>query len=362
MNTSFLNTGSALTWTALGVTTVGVVATAMIFGSKPPLDGLSLFLSILAVLGGTVIVLAALFGVDVYRARAVNLRPMLLGAVAGGSIVPALAYFGNENLTKALTNTFGTRFGESWSAAISGPLTEEWLKGVCILMVLLLIGAKHCRPSHGLVVGAAVGLGFQVVEDCFYAITTGQSSLVGTLEGAAGTSLFRSLTSLASHWEYSAMVGVGLAVLLGRLNGVAPADSPRARGRLFPVGLMLAGVGLHAVWNSPLEDKIGPGMLVVKIALVVGGFLAVAVWANIQEGRYLVGLASGVGREFEPWRAMRRRVRHEKDRAHRRAERNRWRAQVRDLRSLDVWSTAADTLPEPTRQGSGQLVVEEVLV
>ena len=329
MNRDILNPKSALTWTTLGTIMVALVGTSFAMGAEPRLGILSL-LAVLAVLGVTTAAIVVVIRViDLYRTGGV--LPLLLATAAGATIVPWVARSANKNLLDAIAAAFGRRFSSMWAAAIAGPLTEEWLKGVCVLMVLLLMGAASWRPVQGMLVGAASGLGFQVVEDILYALRSGQTSLISEFNGAVGTTAARSFFGPISHWLYSAIVGAGIALALGWLG--TPASSRSRRTLVLAVALMLTGTGVHALWNSPLELTVGVWVVAVKFVLAIATFAAVVVWATTREGDHLEAHAARKGQELERWRAMRRRTRKVKGRSARRQERRRWRQEVQALQA-----------------------------
>jgi len=134
----------------------------------------------------------------------------------------------------------------------------------------------------GMVYGALIGLGFQVVENIFYALNAVEMANEGdTVAPVVATFFLRGfLAGLWSHTLFSALAGAGIAWFLVRT------DKPLLVrwGGLF-VGLGLAW-GIHFIWNSPLLvdgfGVTGAGLLVGLLlkglpALVLGmGLLWVA--------------------------------------------------------------------------------------
>ncbi|MDC4232841.1 PrsW family intramembrane metalloprotease [Actinomyces sp. B33] len=307
--------------------------------------GLSWVLSSIAhgfswpILAATAVVLLGLLligiivGVDVYRAR--RWSALVLGALIGGTLAPWLSSFANDSFETIVKRLLGERTASTWGPAIMGPLDEEWIKGVGILAVLLLIGRSRIRTIDGFLVGAFAGLGFQISEDLYYAIAGMSSNLTSDIRGALLVSAIRLATSLCSHWVFSAFVGTGIALVLARRSPV--------RGG----ALMLTGWGLHFLWNSPTETFIDPLFILVKAVLVFAAFFVLASWVNADEGSGLAARAQEAGLPFSSWRDARR-ARRAMGRKERRESRTRWREQVAALRRA-IDPDPADEPAAPTR-------------
>ena len=103
---------------------------------------------------------------------------------------------------------------------------------------------RHVRTAFdGFILGAFIGLGFQIVEDILYAMTSAGTQFGANQIGASvGTIILRMLTGVAAHILYSAIFCAGVIYLFGR-----PAE-PRRIGR----GLLLIAIPmlLHGTWDS----------------------------------------------------------------------------------------------------------------
>jgi protease PrsW len=109
--------------------------------------------------------------------------------------------------------------------------------------------------------GAFIGLGFQIIEDISYALTSAGTQFGANQIGASvGTIVLRMVSGVAAHILYSAIFCAGLVYLLGR-----PAE-PRKVGR----GLLLIAIPmlLHGTWDS-LGAIAGPSGLKL-IGLLIG--------------------------------------------------------------------------------------------
>ena len=67
------------------------------------------------------------------------------------------------------TKVFGQAWATDWQAGLTAPFVEETSKGAIFLLLMGLAPVVIRTVSDGLIVGAYVGLGFQILEDVFYA-------------------------------------------------------------------------------------------------------------------------------------------------------------------------------------------------
>jgi RsiW-degrading membrane proteinase PrsW (M82 family) len=69
----------------------------------------------------------------------------------------------------AVRKLFGQAWATDWQAGLTAPFVEETSKGAIFLLMMGLAPVVVRTVSDGLIVGAYVGLGFQILEDIFYA-------------------------------------------------------------------------------------------------------------------------------------------------------------------------------------------------
>lgn len=121
------------------------------------------------------------------------------------------------------------------------PFVEETIKAVGVLLVVLLTD-KFDNPTDGVVYGTAVGLGFAVTENFFFAL--------GAIAESTGTGGI--LILVGGRTLFSAGVHALSGAAFGGFLGYAVLSSKKAArlGWLF-AGLMLA-FGLHSAWNMAL--------------------------------------------------------------------------------------------------------------
>jgi protease PrsW len=160
------------------------------------------------------------------------------GAVAA---IGAFALLGNDAVMNLYAKAFGASFAFDWGPALTAPVNEELAKGAGVLLLLTLAPRLIRSPFDGLVVGALVGLGFQISEDISYAFI-GAANAFGDLGAAWTTIIARTLASIPSHWMFSGIFGAGLVWFIGR------PEVPARKG--LGAGLMLTAMLMHGLWNA----------------------------------------------------------------------------------------------------------------
>jgi RsiW-degrading membrane proteinase PrsW (M82 family) len=149
----------------------------------------------------------------------------------------------NDAIRALYAKAFGQEWSLNWSAGLTAPFTEETAKGIGLLLIIALAPRLVRTAFDGFVLGAFIGLGFQILEDIAYALTAAGSEFGANQIGAAvGTLVMRMLTGIAAHILYSAVFCTGLVYLIGR-----PAE-PRQVGR--GLALMATAMLFHGVWDS----------------------------------------------------------------------------------------------------------------
>ncbi len=183
------------------------------------------------------------------RYTTVPLKLAVAGFVWGAvGAFGAFALLGNDAVMSLYAKTFGASFAFDWGAALTAPIDEELAKGAGILLLLTLAPRLIRSPFDGLVVGALVGLGFQISEDISYAFI-GAANAFGDVGAAWTTIIARTLASIPSHWMFSAIFGAGLVWFVGR------PQVPARKG--LGAGLMLTAMLMHGVWDA--SSAIGGG-------------------------------------------------------------------------------------------------------
>jgi RsiW-degrading membrane proteinase PrsW (M82 family) len=185
----------------------------------------------------------------------------------------AFALLANDAAISLYGKIFGASFAFDWGAALAAPVDEELAKGAGVLLLLVLASRLIRSPFDGLVVGAFVGLGFQISEDISYA-WIGTADAFGDARATASTIVARTLASIPSHWMYTGIFGAGLVWFVGRPD--APAR------RKLGAGLMLTAMLLHGLWDG--SGAIGGTTVFAWIvpAAVAGTLISVFLWVYEQ--------------------------------------------------------------------------------
>jgi RsiW-degrading membrane proteinase PrsW (M82 family) len=207
-------------------------------------------------------------------------RSLILTALGWGALVATAGA-----LILQTVDQFAFGRPESLSAAIVAPITEEAVKGLFVL--LLVVARRHVVDGvlDGIVYAGMVGIGFAFTENILYlaaAYMGGDGIGPGGLGAATGTFVVRGIFSPFAHPFFTAAIGVGIGYAV------------TARGRVLRVGAPLLGYALavlgHALWNGAAALGGGRYFLVTYLFLMVPAFLLLAgfaVWARWREGQML---------------------------------------------------------------------------
>ncbi len=180
----------------------------------------------------------------------------------------AFALLGNDAVMSLYSKAFGASFAFDWGAALAAPIDEELAKGAGLLLLLVLAPRLIRSPFDGLILGAFIGLGFQISENISYA-WIGAANAFGDVGAAWGTILARTLASIPSHWMYTGVFGAGLIWFIGR------PDVPARRG--LGAGLMLAAMLMHGLWDASAAIA-GDNAISIVPGIVAVVLISVFVW------------------------------------------------------------------------------------
>jgi RsiW-degrading membrane proteinase PrsW (M82 family) len=195
---------------------------------------------------------------------------LLVAAFAWGGFAATWMIAANAN-TPILTlysKAFGQAWALNWGPGLTAPFTEELAKGAGLLLLVVLAPRVIRTAYDGFIVGAFLGLGFQVLENVQYSQSAAGSQFGANQIGASAmTVIVRALTGLSGHILYSAIFGAGLIYLLG-----TPGE-PRRRVR--GLALMLLALLLHGVWDAqggllgPFGALLNYGLVLFPIIFIV---------------------------------------------------------------------------------------------
>jgi RsiW-degrading membrane proteinase PrsW (M82 family) len=155
----------------------------------------------------------------------------------------AMAGEGNDAVLALWAKAFGQSFVIDWGRALTAPFNEELSRAAGLILFIALAPRLVRSAFAGLVLGAFLGLGFEIVEDVTYVGQEAEARFgAEQVQAAISVSGVRSVTGLTSHLMYSALFCAGLVYLLGR-----PEEPAR---RVRGIVLILVAMVAHGVWNE----------------------------------------------------------------------------------------------------------------
>lgn len=258
-------------------------------------------------------------GLIIYRFDQFEPEPASMIAIAlfwGGVIALTFGGLSNAWLLSFLQHVVPAVQVDSWGAAIVAPINEELYKGLGLVLMYLMARSEFDSVMDGLVYGAMVGLGFQVMENIQYFMLAADEAGSGQVGAVVGMFFLRVvLSGLYSHMLFTGLMGFGFAYFV----------TQRGRSLGNRVGLLalcaLLAWGAHFVWNSPwLEALMTRGVGSLVFGLIIKGLpflillLLLGIFARRREHQAFTSLMTAeVGsdvvtpEEFEVLRSGRRR-------------------------------------------------------
>ncbi|MGX1809264.1 PrsW family intramembrane metalloprotease [Nocardia sp. NPDC055321] len=188
----------------------------------------------------------------------------------------SMASYANDALIAIYGKVFGHAWAQDWGAGLAAPFTEETAKGFGLLLFIALAPRLIRTAFDGFIVGAFLGLGFEIIEDIAYGMNAGASQFgANQVDASLSTVVLRVLTGATGHLLYTALFCAGLVYLLGR-----PAE-PRRIGR--GLGLIVIAMLLHGFWDSMAnfagDSSLGAigfivGIMIIALSIAAGVFAA----------------------------------------------------------------------------------------
>jgi protease PrsW len=208
-------------------------------------------------------------GVIIYRLDVFEPEPASLIAVAlvwGGVVAVTFSGIVNQQVYGFLQHVVAARTVDSWAASLTAPINEELYKGLGLVVIYLMARREIENVMDGLVYGAMIGLGFQVMENVQYFMMAADGQ-GGSPDAVVSTFFLRVvLSGLYSHMLFSGFVGFGFAYFVTQKG--------RGLGKRLGVlvGCCVLAWTAHFVWNSPwLESLMSQGQGAFAGALVIKG-------------------------------------------------------------------------------------------
>jgi RsiW-degrading membrane proteinase PrsW (M82 family) len=205
-------------------------------------------------------------------------RLLASGLLWGGFVATAAAL-----LLQGLGGFF-VGFTEEQSLAIVAPVTEEFSKGLFLILLLWWRRAELDGILDGLVYAGMVGIGFAFTENILYlgAAYNGSDGMgPGGVVGITTTFVLRCVVSPFAHPLFTAFTGIGIGLAVSSRR-------PLVRW-LAPVAGYLLAVLAHGLWNGSTlfgaEGFFGTYLFVMVPAFA--GLVWLGVWARRSERRML---------------------------------------------------------------------------
>jgi protease PrsW len=200
-----------------------------------------------------------------------------LGATFGMAVV------GNGAIMSIYSKVLGQAWATDWQAGLTAPFVEETAKGAVFLLMMGLAPTVIRTVSDGLIVGAYVGLGFQILEDILYAQNAAFLQFGANQSDAVlGSFVVRAITGIPSHALYTALFSAGLVYLIG---------TPAQPRRILPgVLLVLAAMLIHGIWDSAAAlggETFGPIVIVADTIFSIVAILVAVRWAGRREREFM---------------------------------------------------------------------------
>jgi RsiW-degrading membrane proteinase PrsW (M82 family) len=197
-------------------------------------------------------VFVAVYLLDLFEREPISL--LVAALVWGGVIAIGFSALANEIWGLAVAGIGGPDFAAEWGAALTAPVIEETYKFLGLVVIAQIARAEIDDLMDGFVFGALIGLGFTVVEDVSYFVSTFVGELSADLGGELpavllGFYLRVVASGLYGHVLYTALAGIGLAYFLTRRG-----QESLVRRLFVLLALLGAAIGGHFLWNSPLLD------------------------------------------------------------------------------------------------------------
>ncbi|MED7948637.1 PrsW family intramembrane metalloprotease [Streptomyces sp. BE303] len=186
----------------------------------------------------------------------------------GGFAACYLALPVNSAVQSLSAKLFGPQFTAEWGPALAGPINEELLKLLGVVVLIMIARTQFRTILSVVAVGAMIGLGFQIVEDLLYSVNTAiqfpyanQIAPVGLMFLVRGV-----ITGIWSHALYTSVAAFGIGYFVTRRH------EPLVRRTAVAVGAFALAWSMHFFWNSPWLQDIGGGGVggIVVLSLVKG--------------------------------------------------------------------------------------------
>ena len=157
----------------------------------------------------------------------------------GGVVALTFSGIANSCVLSFLQHVVPAATVDSWGAALVAPVNEELYKGAGLVLIYLMARREFDGVMDGLVYGAMIGLGFQVMENVQYFMFAAAESGGGQLGSVVSMFFLRVVLSrpLQPHAVHRAL-GFGFAYFVTQRDRAAGRD-----GWQWPCSVRGAGLG-----------------------------------------------------------------------------------------------------------------------
>jgi RsiW-degrading membrane proteinase PrsW (M82 family) len=204
---------------------------------------------------------------------------LIFAAFGWGAVVATnLAVLTNSVYSALVRDALIPGPGQAVFTSFSASFREEVGKGAALLLLFLLMRDEFDDVVDGVVYGAAVGLGFNLLESASYIAQYGGLQWVNR----------QVLGLFAGHTIYTAMTGAGIGIS-------RQLRSPLGRLAMIACGFSIA-IGSHFAWDAwadALTSESGLGATVLLPTLLIEGPLLVAAVILVVLGLRREGRALG---------------------------------------------------------------------
>jgi RsiW-degrading membrane proteinase PrsW (M82 family) len=196
------------------------------------------------------------------RAQVVGLG-VLLALAWGGLAATDIAVRANSALVEIAAHA-SAELDSTWTNVFLAPVVEETLKTLGIILLAFLPAARRFGPAAGLVIGALVGVSFQVVENEVFTLQEMWKAPGAEVAVLVEMLFIRGIVGVFSHLVYSGAIGTAIGwQLAGPTTG-------RWRRLAVTVGVFILIVALHASGNwSAHEGEAILYVVTMGVGLVV---------------------------------------------------------------------------------------------
>ena len=183
------------------------------------------FLSILLLAAVAIPVGIIIYRIDQFEPEPVSL--IVIALLWGGVVALSFAAIVNSTFLDFFQGLLPADQVNSWGASLVAPIDEEFYKGAGLVMIFFIARNEFDGLMDGLVYGAMIGLGFQVVENIQYFLHAAAES-GGGLGAVIGMFFIRVLVAgLYSHMLFTGLLGFGFAYFVTRRGSVTWAQAGR---------------------------------------------------------------------------------------------------------------------------------------